>query len=315
MRRRRERPRWVAGRPGRPGRSASSPARPSSRPRRRAGRRPRNTQRQPKTLRDPFGEHGPDEPGDHPRRRQHGEHPRPLGLGERSPDRHVADRRDHAGAEALDEAAGDEHGHRRRQPADDEARRRTAPARPTYGRPAPWRSAWSPAKTMPIIVPRKNAVVTQPYQAMPPRSASMSGRIVMTASDSNATSVTTDDQADLERARRPASGRRSARHRGNGTTSKRSRGQDPDRPSASDQPGRADPDGVAPACGRSPAGSRPLDEHAEPGGRAVTFADDGLVLRCVVPGLEVVGVLELEDDRAGPGRLTFDESCSACRRR
>src|SRR5215218_2208610 len=45
---------------------------------------------------------------------------------------------------------------------------------------------------MPIIVPRKNDVVTQPYQARPPRSDSMSGRIVMTASDSKATSVTTE---------------------------------------------------------------------------------------------------------------------------
>ncbi len=43
---------------------------------------------------------------------------------------------------------------------------------------------------MPVIVPRKNAVVTQPYQARPPRSASISGITVTTASDSKATSVT-----------------------------------------------------------------------------------------------------------------------------
>src|SRR5690606_7927496 len=60
------------------------------------------------------------------------------------------------------------------------------------GRASPCRSAWPPANTIPIIVPRKNAVVTQPYQASPPRSASTSGRIVTTASDSNATSVTID---------------------------------------------------------------------------------------------------------------------------
>ena len=56
---------------------------------------------------------------------------------------------------------------------------------------------------MPIIVPRKKAVVTQPYQAMPPRSSSMSGRIVITASDSKATSVTTDTRPTF-RARRPS---------------------------------------------------------------------------------------------------------------
>ena len=33
-------------------------------------------------------------------------------------------------------------------------------------------------------------MVTHPYQAMPPRSSVMSGRIVITASDSKATSVT-----------------------------------------------------------------------------------------------------------------------------
>ncbi len=43
---------------------------------------------------------------------------------------------------------------------------------------------------MPVIVPRKKAVVTQPYQARPPRSASISGITVTTASDSKATSVT-----------------------------------------------------------------------------------------------------------------------------
>ena len=69
----------------------------------------------------PLGEHGTDQPGHHPRRREDGEHPRPLLDGERPADGDVADRRDHAGAEALDEATEDEHGHRRRQPADQEA--------------------------------------------------------------------------------------------------------------------------------------------------------------------------------------------------
>src|SRR5215207_3348284 len=58
---------------------------------------------------------------------------------------------------------------------------------------------------MPIIVPRKNDVVTQPYQARPPRSSSMSGRIVMTASDSKATSVTTETRP-MRRARRLPTG-------------------------------------------------------------------------------------------------------------
>ena len=43
---------------------------------------------------------------------------------------------------------------------------------------------------MPTIVPRKNAVDTQPYHAIPPRSSAISGRIVITANDSKATSVT-----------------------------------------------------------------------------------------------------------------------------
>ncbi|MEJ7722220.1 MAG: hypothetical protein WKF58_18135 [Ilumatobacteraceae bacterium] len=64
----------------------------------------------------------------------------------------------------------------------------TSPA--TNGRPSPARSAWSPATTMPIRIPRKNAVVTQPYHDSPTRSSSMSGRIVITASASTATSVT-----------------------------------------------------------------------------------------------------------------------------
>src|SRR3954469_861407 len=57
---------------------------------------------------------------------------------------------------------------------------------------------------MPIIVPRKNAAVTQPYQLSPPRSFSTWGRIVVTASDSNATRVTTDTSPILS-ARRPGS--------------------------------------------------------------------------------------------------------------
>src|SRR4051812_17348812 len=39
------------------------------------------------------------------------------------------------------------------------------------------------------MLPRKNALNTQPYSPTPPRSCLMSGRIVATASDSNATSV------------------------------------------------------------------------------------------------------------------------------
>src|SRR5215218_1723016 len=61
---------------------------------------------------------------------------------------------------------------------------------------------------MPIIVPRKNAVVTHPYQASPPRWSSMSGRIVMTASDSKATSVTTETRPMRSARRSPAGGSR-----------------------------------------------------------------------------------------------------------
>ncbi len=80
------------------------------------------------------------------------------------------------------------------------AAKRMSPTR--YGGPAPRRSACDPAKTIPIIVPRKKAAVTQPYQAMPPRSRSTSGRIVVTASDSNATKVTTETNP-TSNARRP----------------------------------------------------------------------------------------------------------------
>ncbi len=141
---------------------------------------------------DPFGECRTDHARHDPRRRQHGEHPRS----------HV-DRID-----ASDGDVADRPGRRRRRIPGRTGRRRgrasTAPAPPPrgrprtgsgprrYGRPSPCRSAWPPAKTMPIMVPRKNAVVTQPYQANPVRSSSMSGRIVMTANDSNATSVTID---------------------------------------------------------------------------------------------------------------------------
>ena len=52
------------------------------------------------------------------------------------------------------------------------------------------RSAAPPASTTPTRLPRKNALNTQPYSQMSPRSCSTSGITVATANDSNATSVT-----------------------------------------------------------------------------------------------------------------------------
>ena len=50
----------------------------------------------------------------------------------------------------------------------------------------PRRSASWPPSTMPIIEPRKNAVATHPYHTIPWRSASMSGRMLITDSVSDA---------------------------------------------------------------------------------------------------------------------------------
>src|SRR5512143_2260574 len=73
----------------------------------------------------------------------------------------------------------------------------------TNGGAGPRRSACSPATTMPTTVPRKKALVTQPYSRRPSRSRATTGRIVTTASASKATRVIVRT--------RPAS---RARHRG-----------------------------------------------------------------------------------------------------
>ncbi len=74
-------------------------------------------------LPDDTGDGRPEHAGQHPGRRERREHPRPQPVGQAPSDRHVRDRRDRAGAEALDEPGGDEDLHVRRQPADEQADR------------------------------------------------------------------------------------------------------------------------------------------------------------------------------------------------
>ena len=105
--------------------------------------------------------HRADDAGQDPGGRQGREHPRPEPLRQGPPDRDVGDRRDRAGAEALDEPGGDEDRHRRREAADQEAEREQAePVR--NGRVSPPRSIMIPATTIPSRLPRKNAEKTQP---------------------------------------------------------------------------------------------------------------------------------------------------------
>ena len=84
------------------------------------GKQPEEHPAPPDPRRDPLGQGRADHARHDPRRRQHGEHPRPLLHAVHPADRHVADRRHDAGAEALDEPTDDEDRHRRGQPADDQ---------------------------------------------------------------------------------------------------------------------------------------------------------------------------------------------------
>ena len=81
--------------------------------------------------------------------------------GQGPPDRDVGDRRDRARAEALDRPGGDEHAHRWREAADQEAQREQ-PDPVRNGRVSPPRSIMIPATTIPSRLPRKNAEKTQP---------------------------------------------------------------------------------------------------------------------------------------------------------
>src|SRR5688500_2274397 len=118
---------------------------------------------------------------------------------------------------------------------------------------------------MPIIVPRKNAVVTQPYHAIPPRSSSMSGRIVITASDSNATSVTTETRP-MRNARRSPGGTGAADSVTSGTVGPR-----PHSRSRAMSTGWRTPEALTEPGG---AGDRALDRRAN----AVFAADHDEVL-------------------------------------
>ena len=64
---------------------------------------------------------GPDEAGDHPGAREHGEDPGPQRRRVGAADRRVGDGGDRAGADALQHAGRDEHRHRRRGPGDGDA--------------------------------------------------------------------------------------------------------------------------------------------------------------------------------------------------
>jgi hypothetical protein len=75
------------------------------------------------------GQGRPEDPGQDPGRRERGEHPRPEAFGQAPADRHVGDRRDRAGTEALDEPGHDEDFHAGRQSADQETDREQAEAR------------------------------------------------------------------------------------------------------------------------------------------------------------------------------------------
>ncbi len=75
-----------------------------------------------------------------------------------------------------------------------------------YGMAGPRRSAARPAATMPIMVPSRKALNTNPYRLRPPRSRATRGITVMTASASAATNV-------IVAVRPPVRGRRSAVHR------------------------------------------------------------------------------------------------------
>ena len=129
--RERQAPPRVARRPRARASAASGPARPRGSPAGSgptaiaiSGSSPRNTSRQWRVSATTPAMLGPMTPGQDPGGRERGEHPRPQPLRQRPPDRDVGDRRDRAGAEALDDAGGDEDRHRRAR-----ARRSARPER------------------------------------------------------------------------------------------------------------------------------------------------------------------------------------------
>ena len=75
---------------------------------------------------DGAGERRADDTGQDPGGRQRGEHARPERLGQRPSDRHVGDRLDRAGAQALDEPGTHQHRHRRCEATDEQADREQA---------------------------------------------------------------------------------------------------------------------------------------------------------------------------------------------
>ena len=126
-----------------------------------SGSRPRNTSRQVVASATAPASAGPTSPG----RTQAVERTANIlgrsSSGNARPIAHVADRRDGAGAETLEDAATDEDGHRRGQPADDQADREEAERgdhRPDEAAPVDE----PPATMIPTMLARKNAEKTQP---------------------------------------------------------------------------------------------------------------------------------------------------------
>ena len=103
-----------------------------------------------------------DEAGDHPGGREHREHPGPDGGRVGAADGGVGDGGDGAGADALEHPSGDEHAHRRGQPAEAEAGREEHQADEERERGAPLGRRPGPAITMPRRLPRKKPLNTQP---------------------------------------------------------------------------------------------------------------------------------------------------------
>ena len=110
---------------------------------------PMKTQRQPKAPATSAASPGPNEGRQHPGGRERGEDRRLQAARVDQADDDVQPDGERTAAQALEDAARDQHLHARRGAAAPGARARTAPSRPATGPRGPARSLHMPAPTIP----------------------------------------------------------------------------------------------------------------------------------------------------------------------
>ena len=143
---------------------------------------PRKTQRQCRYSVTAPARNGPDERGDHPRRRERGEHPAVQRGRVDAGDDDVQRDGLPARAEPLHEPPDDEDLHRGREPRHDEPVTNSA-TDTVSGHTGPERSLHAPTATIPMTLVASVPAKAIAYSAAPSRSSLTTGMTVVTASD------------------------------------------------------------------------------------------------------------------------------------